>query len=405
MTGETIDFIMTKLISEKMNIPYAQQSISQADIDAVIEVLNSKFLTQGPMVPAFENFISSYVGSDHAVAFNSATSALHTACLALGVTSGDIVWTSPNTFVASSNCALYCGADVDFVDIDPLTYNLSSDRLEEKLILAKKSGRLPKVVIPVHFCGQPCDIRAICRLSKIYGFRIIEDASHAIGAEYESQKIGIGKFSDITIFSFHPVKIITSAEGGMAVTNDKNIASKLRLLRSHGISNIADEMHSRPKDEIWNYQQIDLGFNYRMSDIHAALGLKQIERIEQFLDRRRSIALRYDKELQGLPITLPFQISAGLSSYHLYPIRLHLDEIKKTQKEVWAALHSAGILVNLLYIPVYLQPYYEALGFKRGYCPEAESYYRETISIPMYPGLTDAQQTRVIEVIREVLLS
>ena len=387
-----------------MNIPYARQSISQADIDAVIEVLNSKFLTQGPMVPAFENFISSYVGSDHAVALNSATSALHVACLALGVTSGDIVWTSPNTFVASSNCALYCGAAVDFVDIDPLSYNLSCDRLEEKLILAKKSGSLPKVVIPVHFCGQPCDMRAIYRLSKIYGFRIIEDASHAIGAEYESQKIGIGKFSDITIFSFHPVKIITSAEGGMAVTNDKNIASKLRLLRSHGITNSPDEMYSRPEDEIWNYQQIDLGFNYRMSDIHAALGLKQIERIDGFLSRRRAIALRYDQELQGLPVSLPFQIPSGLSSYHLYPIRLHLDEIKKTQKEVWASLYSAGVLVNLLYIPVYLQPYYESLGFKRGYCTEAEKYFRETISIPMYPDLTDDQQGRVIEQIREILL-
>tara|TARA_B100000787_G_C16194867_1_gene300022 strand:- start:1599 stop:2789 length:1191 start_codon:yes stop_codon:yes gene_type:complete len=396
---------MTKLISEKLNIPYARQSISQGDIDAVIDVLNSKYLTQGPMVPAFENFISTYVGSDHAFAFNSATSALHVACLALGVTSGDIVWTSPNTFVASSNCALYCGAAVDFVDIDPLSYNLSCDRLEEKLILAKKSGSLPKVVIPVHFCGQPCDMRAIHRLSKIYGFRIIEDASHAIGAEYESQKVGIGKFSDITIFSFHPVKIITSAEGGMAVTNDKNIASKLRLLRSHGITNSPDEMYSRPEDEIWNYQQIDLGFNYRMSDIHAALGLKQIERIDGFLSRRRAIALRYDQELQGLPVSLPFQIPSGLSSYHLYPIRLHLDEIKKTQKEVWASLYSAGVLVNLLYIPVYLQPYYESLGFKRGYCTEAEKYFRETISIPMYPDLTDDQQGRVIEAIRGVLLS
>ena len=396
---------MTKIISEKLNIPYARQSISQADIDAVSEVLNSKFLTQGPMVPAFENFISTYVGSDHALAFNSATSALHASCLALGVTGGDIVWTSPNTFVASSNCALYCGADVDFVDIDPLSYNLSCDRLEEKLILAKKSGSLPKVVIPVHFCGQPCDMRAIHGLSKIYGFRIIEDASHAIGAEYESQKVGVGKFSDITIFSFHPVKIITSGEGGMAVTNDKNIASKLRVLRSHGITSNPEEMYVRPEEEIWNYQQIDLGFNYRMSDIHAALGLKQIERIGEFLSRRRAIAFRYDQELQGLPITLPFQISAGLSSYHLYPIRLHLNKINKTQKEVWASLHSAGIFVNLLYIPVYLQPYYLSLGFERGHCIEAEKYFREMISIPMYPDLTDDQQSAVIATIRNVLLS
>lgn len=395
---------MTKSSNELDNIPYARQSISQADIDAVIDVLNSKFLTQGPMVPAFENSVSMYVGAEHAVAFNSATSALHGACLALGVGVGDIVWTSPNTFVASSNCALYCGARVDFVDIDPLSYNLSHVRLEEKLVDAKKAGQLPKVVIPVHFCGQPCDMLAIHRLSKIYGFSIIEDASHAIGAEYNSHKIGCGKFSDITIFSFHPVKIISTGEGGMAVTNNKNIGRKLSRIRSHGITSTADEMYSRPNDEIWNYQQIDLGFNYRMSDIHAALGLKQMGRIEQFLDRRRSIARRYDQELQGLPITLPFQIPSGVSSYHLYPIRLHLDKIRKTQKEVWAALHSAGIMVNLLYIPVYLQPYYKALGFKRGYCPEAESYYRETISIPMFAGLTDFQQDRVVEKIREVLL-
>ena len=394
---------MTKKISEKLNIPYARQSISQGDIDAVTEVLNSKYLTQGPVVPAFESFIASYVGADHAYAFNSATSALHVACLALGVTRGDIVWTSPNTFVASSNCALYCGGDVDFVDIDPRSYNLSCDRLEEKLIRAKKAGKLPKVVIPVHFCGQPCDMRVIHRLSKIYGFRIIEDASHAIGAEYESQKIGIGKFSDITIFSFHPVKIITSAEGGMAVTNDNHIASKLRILRSHGITSTPNEMYAMPSEEIWNYQQIDLGFNYRMTDIHAALGLKQVERIDGFLSRRRAIALRYDEELKGLPISLPSQIPSGLSSYHLYPVRLHLDEIKKTQKEVWASFHAAGVFVNLLYIPVYLQPYYAALGFKRGYCAEAEKYFRETMSIPMYPDLTDDQQGSVIEVIRDVL--
>ncbi|MDG1004141.1 MAG: DegT/DnrJ/EryC1/StrS family aminotransferase, partial [Emcibacteraceae bacterium] len=282
-------------------------------------------------------------------------------------------------------------------------YNLSCDRLEEKLILAKKSGRLPKVVIPVHFCGQPCDMRAIHELSKVYGFHIIEDGSHAIGAEYESQKVGVGKFSDITIFSFHPVKIITSGEGGMAVTNNKDIASKIRVLRSHGITSTPEEMFERPEEEIWNYQQINLGFNYRMSDIHAALGLKQIQRIGDFLNRRRAIALRYDQELQGLPITLPFQIKSGLSSYHLYPIRLHLDEIKKTQKEVWNSLRSAGILVNLLYIPVYLQPYYASLGFERGYCPEAEKYFRETISIPMYPDLTDNQQSIVISTIRNVL--
>ena len=387
------------------NIPYARQSISQGDIDAVIDVLNSKFLTQGPIVPAFEQSLANYVGAKYSYAFNSATSALHIACRALGVTSGDIVWTSPNTFVASSNCALYCGASVDFVDIDPLTYNLSPARLEEKLVMAQKENSLPKVVIPVHFCGQPCDMRAIYRLSKIYGFSIIEDASHAIGAEYESQKVGCGTFSDITVFSFHPVKIITTCEGGMAVTNHEHIANKLRVLRSHGITSTPHEMHERPDNEIWNYQQIDLGFNYRMSDVHAALGLKQIERIDDFLSRRRAIALRYDEELHGLPITLPHQITSGLSSYHLYPIRLNLDRIKKNQKDVWKELHSAGVLVNLLYIPVYLQPYYESLGFERGYCAEAEKYFRETISIPMYPDLTDDQQGIVIELIRTIISS
>lgn len=298
---------------------------------------------------------------------------------------------------------MYCGASVDFVDIDPQTYNLCPKRLEEKLKIAFNKGCLPKVVIPVHFCGQPCDMLKIYELSKIFGFKIIEDASHAIGAEYESLKVGNGKFSDITIFSFHPVKIITSGEGGMALTNDNNIGEKLSLLRSHGISQTPSLMHSRPDEEIWNYQQIDLGFNYRMSDIHAALGLKQVERIEDFLKQRREIATRYDEGLVDLPITLPFQIPSGLSSFHLYPIRLHLNEINKTQKQVWAELYSAGILVNLLYIPVYLQPFYEALGFKRGYCPEAESYFKETISIPMYPSLTIEQQNRVIDTISEVV--
>jgi len=386
-----------------MIIPYGRQDITEEDINEVTKILRSDFLTQGPQVPKFEKKVSEYCNVSYATAVNSATSALHIACMALDLGPGDSLWTSPNTFVASANCARYCGANVDFVDIDPKTYNMSVEALLEKLIKAEKYGKLPKIIIPVHFAGQPCDMPAIYDLSKKYGFKIIEDASHAIGASYNNIKVGSCKHSDITVFSFHPVKIITSGEGGMALTNDNNIGEKLSLLRSHGISQTPSLMHSRPNEEIWNYQQIDLGFNYRMSDIHAALGLKQLERIEDFLKKRREIATRYDEGLVDLPITLPFQIPSGLSSFHLYPIRLHLNEISKTQKQVWAELYSAGILVNLLYIPVYLQPFYEALGFKRGYCPEAESYFKETISIPMYPGLTIEQQNRVIDTISQVV--
>jgi UDP-4-amino-4,6-dideoxy-N-acetyl-beta-L-altrosamine transaminase len=384
-------------------IPYGRQNINQADIDAVVQVLRSDFLTQGPTVPAFEKAVSTYCGTQYAVSVNSATSALHIACLALGVGKGDIVWTTPITFVASANCALYCGADVDFVDINPHTYNLCVERFSEKLAEAKKTGKLPRVVIPVHLCGQPCDMVAIHALSKQYGFKIIEDASHAIGGRYKDEPIGNCRYSDVTVFSFHPVKIITTGEGGMSLTNDQALAKRMRLLRSHGITSDTAEMQPRPPEELWNYQQIALGFNYRMTDIHAALGLSQMERLEEFIAKRHDIARRYDQMLSGLPVVTPWQHPDSYSSYHLYVIRLKLDEINKTHRHVYEALRDAGILVNLHYIPVYRQPYYEQMGFSAGYCPQAEQYYSEVISIPLYPGLTEAQQNHVVNVLRKAI--
>ena len=384
-------------------IPYGRQHINQADIDAVVEVLRSDFLTQGPVVPEFEKAVAAYCHANHAVAVNSATSALHIACLALGVGKGDLVWTSPITFVASANCALYCGAEVDFVDIDPQTYNLSVDLLKEKLFHAEEAGKLPKVVIPVHLCGQPCDMEGIHALSQQYGFKIIEDASHAIGGRYKGEPIGNCRYSDITVFSFHPVKIITSGEGGMALTNDIKLAKHMRLLRSHGITSDIAEMHSRPSEELWNYQQIDLGFNYRMTDFHSALGLSQMQRLEEFVAKRHFLAKRYDNMLSDMPVLTPWQHSNGYSSYHLYIIRLKLDEIKKTHRQVYEALRAAGILVNLHYIPVYRQPYYEMMGFKLGYCAQAELFYSEAISLPMYPGLTEDQQDYVVTEIEKAI--
>jgi UDP-4-amino-4,6-dideoxy-N-acetyl-beta-L-altrosamine transaminase len=387
---------MTKII------PYGRQEISESDIQAVVDVLRSDYLTQGPIVPAFETSITQYCDVMHAVAVNSATSALHIACLALGVGKGDVVWTSPITFVASANCAMYCGAQIDFVDIDPRTYNLGEEYLEEKLAQAEKLGRLPKVVIPVHLCGQSCDMDSIHALSLKYGFKIIEDASHAIGGRYKDEPVGNCRYSDITVFSFHPVKIITTGEGGMAVTNDSRIARHIQLLRSHGITRDASEMTHEP-DGSWYYQQIDLGYNYRMSDIQAALGLSQMQRLDEFVSRRRYIAKRYDDLLSNMPVVTPWQDMDSYSSFHLYPIRLKLGEISKTHHQVYKAMRREGILVNLHYIPVYRQPYYENMGFKKGYCPEAERYYQEAISLPMYPGLTEAQQERVVATLRKVI--
>jgi UDP-4-amino-4,6-dideoxy-N-acetyl-beta-L-altrosamine transaminase len=386
-------------------IPYGRQDINQADIDAVVAVLRSDFLTQGPVVPAFEKAVAYYCGAQHAVAVNSATSALHIACLALGVGKGDIVWTSPITFVASANCALYCGATVDFVDIDPRTYNLSVECLAEKLAVAEKTGKLPKVVIPVHLCGQPCDMAGIHALSQQYGFRIIEDASHAIGGHYKNEPIGNCRYSDITVFSFHPVKIITTGEGGMAVANDMRLVKRMRLLRSHGITSDAAEMQPRPAQEIWNYQQIDLGFNYRMTDLQAALGLSQMQRLDEFVALRHSIAKRYDQLLSALPVLTPWQHADSHSSYHLYVIRLKLGETKQTQRQFYMALHAAGIGVNVHYIPVYRQPYYEQMGLYAGFCQQAEHYYSEAISIPIYPRLIESDQRRVVESLKFALSS
>jgi len=384
-------------------IPYGRQDINENDIQAVVDVLRSDFLTQGPAVPAFEKSVADYCCVSHAVAVNSATSALHIACLALGVGEGDIVWTSPITFVASANCALYCGADVDFVDIDPHTYNISVECLSNKLQQAEKLGRLPKIVIPVHLSGQPCEMERIHALSLKYGFKIIEDASHAIGAKYKNEPVGNCNYSDITVFSFHPVKIITTGEGGMALTNKSELAERMQLFRSHGISQDLKKMQVRPTNEIWNYQQITLGFNYRMTDIHAALGISQMKRLNEFVTKRHEIAARYNQALIDLPLQTPWQDPDTYSSFHLYPIRIKLNEIKYTQLQVYEHLRSAGILVNVHYIPVYLQPYYKAFGFKDGYCPEAESYYKETLSIPMYPTLTYSEQNQVINTLLEAL--
>ncbi|MFM7013245.1 MAG: UDP-4-amino-4,6-dideoxy-N-acetyl-beta-L-altrosamine transaminase [Betaproteobacteria bacterium] len=383
-------------------IPYGRQDITQADIDAVVGVLQSDFLTQGPQVPLFEKKVAEHVGAQYALAVNSATSALHIACLALGLGPGDWLWTSPVTFVASANCGLYCGAQVDFVDIDPRTYNLCPLALEKKLIEAAKTGKLPKVVVPVHLCGQPCDMAAIYALSQRYGFKIIEDASHAIGGKYKGEFIGNGRYSDITVFSFHPVKIITTAEGGMALTNDAELAHKMALLRSHGITRDPAQMTHVP-DGPWYYQQIDLGFNYRMTELQAALGISQMDRLDQYVARRHELAERYDTLLADLPITRPWQHPDSYSGLHLYVIRLKLDQIGKTHREVFDALRELGIGVNLHYIPVHTQPHYQRMGFKAGDYPQAEHYYAEAISLPLYATFTERQQDTVIDDLSQIL--
>lgn len=380
-------------------IPYGRQDISEADIQSVVDVLRSDFLTQGPAVPAFEQAVKVYCGAKYAVAVNSATSALHISCLSLGVGPGDIVWTTPITFVASANCALYCGATVDFVDIDPRTYNLSVDCLAAKLEKAEKEGRLPKVVIPVHLAGQSCEMAGIHALAKRYGFKIIEDASHAIGGKYREDPIGNCRYSDITVFSFHPVKIITTGEGGMALTNDAKVANLLARLRSHGITRVQEEMTHVP-DGPWYYQQVGLGFNYRMTDIQAALGLSQMQRLDEFVMKRHSIAKRYDELLSNFWLTTPWQNPDVFSAFHLYIVRLKRDKVNFRQKDIFERLRSFGILVNLHYIPIYRHPFFEAMGFDRKEFLEAEAYYAEAISLPIYPTLTEAQQTEVIERIK-----
>lgn len=383
-------------------IPYGHQDITQDDIDAVVSVLQSDFLTQGPMVPRFEQSVANHVGADHALAMTSATAALHIACLALGLVPGDRLWTTPITFVASANAGLYCGAEVDFVDIDPLTYNLCPQALERKLIEAEREGRLPKIVVPVHLCGQPCNMQAIHALAKRYGFKVIEDASHAIGGKYQNQFIGNCRYSDITVFSFHPVKIITTAEGGMALTNDAGLAQRMTLLRSHGITRDPAQMTHAP-DGPWYYQQIELGFNYRMTELQAALGVSQMERLDQYVARRHQLARRYDELLVNLPVNTPWQHPDSHSGLHLYVIRLQLSKISRSHRQVFEALREQGIGVNLHYIPVHTQPYYQRMGFQPDDFPQAQSYYREAISLPMFQTLSEAQQDQVIAALRHAL--
>lgn len=385
-------------------IPYGRQEITPADVAAVVEVLQSDYLTQGPVVPLFEAAVARHVGAAHAVAVNSATSALHIACLALGLGPGDRLWTSPVTFVASANCGRYCGADVEFVDIDPRTYNLCPVALERKLEGAAREGRLPKVVVAVHLSGQSCDMAAIHALGQRYGFRIIEDASHAIGGKYRGEFIGNCQYSDIAVFSFHPVKIITTAEGGMALTQDPALAASMARLRSHGITRDPVEMTHVP-DGPWYYQQLELGLNYRMTELQAALGLSQLQRLDAYVAERHALAHRYDCLLSSLPLTTPWQHPDSYSGLHLYVIRLRLDEIASSHRDVFEALRARGVGVNLHYIPVHLQPYYRQLGCRPGDCPEAERYYGEAISLPMFPTLGEDRQYAVVLALTEVLSS
>ena len=383
-------------------IPYGKHDINQTDIDSVVDVLQSDFLTQGPQVPLFEKTVSDYCGAEYGVAVNSATSALHIACLALELGKGDWLWTSPNSFVASANCGLYCGAKVDFVDIDPKTYNLSAKELERKLIQAKQDNKLPKIVIPVHFSGQSCDMKRIHSLSQEYGFKIIEDASHAIGGKYLDQPIGGCQYSDITVFSFHPVKIITTAEGGLATTNDKELSERMQLFRSHGVTR-NPELMSKLSEGGWYYQQVDLGFNYRMTELQAALGVSQMQRLDEFVTQRHILQERYDSLLNGLPIIKPHQSQDSYSALHLYPIQIDVDSVGKGREKIFDELRQNGIGVNVHYIPIHTQPYYLQFGFKVGDFPNSESYYNRAISIPLFHAMTAEQQDEVLNVLMRVL--
>ena len=385
-----------------MVIPYARQSISKQDIDAVTEVLQSDYLTQGPVVPAFEEAVANLVGAKYAIAGNSATSMLHVACLALGVTDGDLVWTSPISFVASANCALYCGAEIDFVDVDSETFNMSPTALATKLEKAHKSNKLPKVNIPVHMGGQSCDMKSIGLLAKQYGIKVIEDASHAIGGSYDSRSIGNCAHSDITIFSFHPVKIITSGEGGMATTQDESLAHKLRMLRSHGITRNEIEFEFA-NDGPWYYEQQELGLNYRLTDIAAALGLSQLQRIDVFINQRNRIAARYDDAFASTQVAIPHINSDCISAFHLYIARYDFEKSDVTRIQLFQDMKDSGVLLNLHYIPIYRQPYYSKMGFDPKMFPNTERYYKQAFSVPMYADLTEADQNMVISSLLDTL--
>jgi UDP-4-amino-4,6-dideoxy-N-acetyl-beta-L-altrosamine transaminase len=403
-------------------ISYGRQSMDDRDIFSVVKTLRSDYLTQGPRIKQFEELLAEYCGAKYAVAVSSGTAALHIACLAAGFGKGDILWTSPNTFVASANCALYCGAKPDFVDINSLTYNMDVDKLETKLIEASKTDTLPKVVIPVHFAGQSCEMERIYALSKEYNFKIIEDACHALGGSYKNKKIGSCEFSDMTVFSFHPVKTLTTGEGGMILTNNEELYEKLLLLRTHGITKTPEKFTNKrlaignsyitnPQAAIdnrqtaspWYYQQIDLGMNYRITDIQASLGISQLKRIDDFVSKRYELAQQYNKSLSGLPLILPYLHPDNYSAFHLYVVRLKLDKINKTRKEVFGFLREKGIGVNVHYIPVHIQPYYKKQGFEYGQYPEAEKYYEEALTIPLFPSITEKEQHKVIDSLREVL--
>jgi len=375
-------------------LPYGRQHITEEDIEAVVSVLRSDYLTQGPLVPIFESFMADYCKANYAIATNSATSALHIACLALGLGPGDYLWTSPISFVASANCAIYCGANVDFVDINPLTYNMSIQALEDKLKEAERNRRLPKIIIPVHLAGEPAEMEEIHKLALRYKFKIIEDASHAVGAKYRNEPVGGCKYSDITVFSFHPVKIITSGEGGMAMTNQKDLFDKMSLLRSHGVMKDPLGM-TKVSDGDWYYQQLGIGFNYRMSELHAALGISQAKRIDSYVQIREKIAQRYSNLLKDLPIILPFRGGNGISSNHLYIIRIDASKTNKTRKELFDSLRKDGLGVNVHYIPIHLQPYYEAMGFRAGSFARAEFYYSTALSIPIFPTMSQKDQEQV----------
>lgn len=382
-------------------IPYGRQHIDDADINAVINVLKSDWLTQGPIIPQFERAVAEYCGVKYAVAVSNGTAALHIACLAAGLDTKDILWTSPNTFVASANCALYCNAQPDFVDIDPVTYNISVDALESKLAEAQHKQCLPKIVVPVHFAGQSCDMEKIYSLGKRYKFTIIEDACHAIGGSYKNNKIGSCKFSDMTVLSFHPVKIITTGEGGMILTNNEKLYQKLSRLRTHGITR-EFQLMDKESDGPWYYQQIELGMNYRITELQAALGLSQLKHTDQFVLRRHELVKRYNEAFSDCPVILPWQSSDAYSSFHLYILRLKLDKIKKTKKEIFEALQQKKIGANVHYIPVHTQPYYQKLGFSYGQFPESEQYYRETITLPLYPSMSAEDQERVISTLKSI---
>ena len=383
-------------------IPYGKQDIKQADIDSVLNALQSDFLTQGPQAPLFEKIVSDYCGTEYGVAVNSATSALHIACLALGLREGDWLWTSPNSFVASANCGLYCDARIDFVDIDQQTYNMSVEELEKKLAQAKQEKKLPKILIPVHFSGQSCDMKKIHSLSKEYGFKVIEDASHAIGGKYLDEPIGGCQYSDITVFSFHPVKIITTAEGGMATTNDKELSERMQLFRSHGVTR-DPELMTKEAEGSWYYQQVDLGFNYRMTELQAALGVSQVQRLDEFVARRHVLQERYDSLLSGLPIIRPYQDKHSFSALHLYPIQIDLNKVSKNHEQIFNELRENGIGVNVHYIPIHTQPYYLQFGFREGDFPNSEYYYSRTISLPLFHTMTVEQQDEVCDVLKRVL--